>query len=49
MAIWSAEIKEPEKLYESEFSRDRGTEPLKGIIDKLNKEKKVPSQIIACL
>jgi tetratricopeptide (TPR) repeat protein len=88
MAIWSAEIKELEKLYESfkgqlpelerelerliktndeniilvysrrslevivtdlcecELKRERGTEPLKGIIDKLNKEKKVPSNII---
>ena len=82
MPIWSAEIKELEKLYESfkgqlpslgkeleqliktddanvimlysrrcleviitdlcecELKRPRGTEPLKGIIDKLHKEKK---------
>jgi adenylate cyclase len=88
MAIWSAEIKELERLFESlkvnlpelekelgrlikaddenmillysrrcleviitdlckfELKRERGTEPLKGIIDKLNKEKKVPSNII---
>jgi TolB-like protein len=88
MAIWTAEIKELEKLYASikgqspdlekelerlvkaddenmillysrrcleviitdlcgcELKRDRGTEPLKGILDKLNKEKKVPSNII---
>jgi TolB-like protein len=87
MAIWSTEIKELEKLYESlkgqftdlekelkqlietkdanvimlysrrcleviitdlcecELKRPRGTEPLKGIIDKLNKERKVPSHI----
>src|SRR5512137_2570135 len=91
MPIWSAEIKELEKLYESlkgqlpnlekelghliraddenmillysrrcleviitdlcecELKRDRGTEPLKGIIDKLNKEKKVPSNIITSM
>jgi TolB-like protein len=91
MAIWSSEIKELEKLYESikgqlpdlekeleqlirtedanvillysrrcleviisdlcecELKRDRGTEPLKGIIDKLNKEKKVPSHIITSM
>jgi len=91
MAIWSAEIKELEKLYESikgqlldlekeleqliqttdanvimlysrrcleviisdlcecELKRDRGTEPLKGVIDKLNKEKKVPSHIITSM
>ena len=91
MAIWSAEIKELEKLYESlkgqlpdlekeleqlirtedanvimlysrrcleviitdlcecELKRERGTEPLKGIIDKLNKEKKVPSHIITSM
>jgi non-specific serine/threonine protein kinase len=89
MAIWSAEIKELERLYESfkgqlpdlekelgklikaddenmillysrrcleviitdlcecELKRDRGTEPLKGIIDKLHKEKKIPPHIIA--
>jgi len=86
MAIWSAEIKEIERLYESirghlpdlekelerlvkaddenmillysrrclevfitdlcecELKRPRKTEPLKGIIDKLNKEEKVPSK-----
>jgi len=91
MAIWSAEIKELEKLYESfrgqlpelekelgkltkaddenmillysrrcleviitdlcecELKRERGTEPLKGIIDKLNKERKVPSNIITSM
>ena len=91
MAIWSAEIKELEKLYESfkgqlpdlekelerlikaddenmillysrrcleviitilcecELKRDRGTEPLKGIIDKLHKEKKVPTNIITSM
>jgi hypothetical protein len=84
MAIWSSEIKELERLYESfkgqfptlekeleqlirtedanvimlysrrcleviitdlcecELKRSRGTEPLKGIIDKLFKEQKVP-------
>jgi len=88
MTIWSAEIKDLEKLYDSfkdrhpgitreldklvktddenivlvyarrcleviitdlcerELQRDRGTEPLKGIIDKLNREKKVPNNII---
>ena len=88
MAIWSSEIKELEKLYESlkgqfpdlekelerlvraddenmillysrrcleviitdlcecELKRPRKTEPLKGIIDKLHKEEKVPSHII---
>jgi len=87
MAIWTAEIKELEKLYESfkgrllalekeleqlirtddanvimlysrrcleviitdlcecELKRPRGTEPLKGIIDKLHKERKVPDHI----
>jgi tetratricopeptide (TPR) repeat protein len=87
MPIWSAEIKELEKLYESfkgqlpslgkeleqliktddanvimlysrrcleviitdlcecELKRPRGTEPLKGIIDKLHKERKVPDHI----
>ena len=87
MKIWSAEIKELEKLYESikgqlpdlekelvrlikaddenmillysrrcleviitklcecELKRPRGTEPLKGIIDKLHKERKVPDHI----
>ena len=91
MPIWSAEIKELEKLYESlkgqlpdlekelvrlvkaddenmillysrrcleviitdlcecELKRDRGSEPLKGIIDKLNKEKKIPPHIIASM
>ena len=33
-------------LCESELGRPRKTEPLKGIIDKLNKEEKVPSHII---
>jgi len=91
MTIWSAEIKELEKLYESfkgqlpdlekeleqliqtedanvillysrrsleviitdlcecELKRHRKTEPLKGIIDKLNKEEKVPSNIITSM
>jgi hypothetical protein len=91
MAVWTSEIKELERLYESfggqlpdlekelerligaddenmillysrrsleviitdlcecELKRDRGTEPLKGIIDKLNKEKKVPSNIITSM
>jgi len=91
MAIWSAEIKELEKLHESlkgqlpdlekeleqlihfddpnvimlysrrcleviitdlcecELKRPRKTEPLKGIIDKLQKEEKVPSHIIASM
>ena len=91
MAIWSAEIKELEKLYESikgqlpdlekelerltkaddenmillysrrcleviitdlcecELKRPRKTEPLKGIIDKLHKEEKVPSHIISSM
>ncbi len=91
MPIWSAEIKELEKLYESfkgqlpelekellhliktddenvillyarrcleiiitdlcecELKRDRGTEPLKGIIDKLNKEKKIPAHIVVSM
>jgi TolB-like protein/Tfp pilus assembly protein PilF len=91
MPIWSAEIKELEKLYDSikgqlpelekeliqliqtedpnvimlysrrsleviitdlcecELKRLRGTEPLKGIIDKLNKEKKVPAHIITSM
>jgi len=91
MAIWSVEIKELEKLYESlkgkfpvlekelgqlinttdenvimlysrrcleviitdlcecELKRPRKTEPLKGIIDKLNKEEKVPSHIITSM
>lgn len=91
MTIWSAEIKELEKLYdflkgqsadlekelgqllksddpnvillysrrcleviitdlcEKELKRPRKTEPLKGIIDKLNKEEKVPSHIITSM
>ena len=91
MAIWSAEIKELEKLTESlkgqlpdlekelerliktddeniilvyarrcleviitdlcecELKRSRKTEPLKGIIDKLHKEEKVPSHIISSM
>jgi TolB-like protein/Tfp pilus assembly protein PilF len=36
-------------LCESELKRPRGTEPLKSIIDKLNKEKKVPSHIITSM
>ena len=91
MSIWSAEIKELEKLYESfkgqfpvlekeleqlikttdanvvmlysrrclevivtdlcecELKRPRKTEPLKGIIDKLHKEEKVPSHILTSM
>jgi len=91
MLIWSAEIKEVEKLYESlkgqfpdlekelgqlikfedpnvvllysrrcleviitdlcenDLKRPRKAEPLKGIIDKLNKEEKVPSHIITSM
>jgi hypothetical protein len=91
MSIWTAEIKELEKLYESlkgqfpvldkelgqlirtddpnvillysrrcmeiiitdlcecELNRPRKTEPLKGIIDKLHKEDKVPSHIISSM
>ena len=91
MAIWTAEIKELERLYESfkgqfpkleieleqlvkfddpnvlmlysrrcleviindlcecELKRPRKTEPLKGIIDKLNREEKVPSHIITSM
>jgi tetratricopeptide (TPR) repeat protein len=91
MAIWTAEIKELETLYESlkgqlpdlekelervikaddenmillysrrcleviitdlcecELKRPRKTEPLKGIIDKLHKEEKVPSHIITSM
>ena len=91
MPIWSAEIKELERLHESfkgqvpdlekelerliiaedeniillysrrcleviitglcecELKRPRKTEPLKGIIDKLNKEEKVPSNIISSM
>jgi TolB-like protein/Tfp pilus assembly protein PilF len=36
-------------LCESELKRPRGTEPLRSIIDKLNKEKKVPSHIITSM
>ena len=36
-------------LCEKELKRSRGTEPLKGIIDKLNKEEKVPSNIITSM
>ena len=36
-------------LCECELKRPRKTEPLKGIIDKLNKEEKVPSHIIASM
>ncbi len=91
MVIWSAEIKELEKIYrlirdklpdvaqelerlvrtddknialvyarrcleviitdlcETELKRPRKTEPLQGIIDKLHKEDKVPSNIIASM
>ena len=91
MTIWTTEIKELEKLYESlkghspelekelghliktgdenvimlysrrcleviitdlckcELQRPRKTEPLKGIIDKLHKEEKVPSHIISSM
>ena len=91
MAIWTTEIKELEKLFESlkghlpelekeferlvkaddenmillysrrcleviiidlcecELKRPRKTEPLKGIIDKLHKEEKVPSNIITSM
>ena len=91
MSIWTSEIKELEKLYESfkgqlpdlekelerlikaddenmillysrrcleviitdlcecELKRPRKTEPLKGIIDKLQKEEKVPSHIVASM
>jgi len=34
---------------ERELKRPRGTEPLKGIIDKLNREEKVPHNIIASM
>jgi len=37
------------KLCEIELGRPRGTEPLKGIIDKLNKEGKVPHNIIVSM
>jgi TolB-like protein len=36
-------------LCESELERPRKTEPLKGIIDKLNREEKVPANIIASM
>jgi TolB-like protein/Tfp pilus assembly protein PilF len=36
-------------LCENELKRPRGTEPLKGIIDKLSHEEKVPSYIIASM
>jgi adenylate cyclase len=36
-------------LCECELKRARGTEPLKGIIDKLHKEEKVPSYIITSM
>jgi tetratricopeptide (TPR) repeat protein len=36
-------------LCESELKRPRGTEPLKGIIEKLNRENKIPSHIIASM
>jgi len=36
-------------LCECELKRPRGTEPLKGIIDKLNKERKIPSHIITSM
>jgi TolB-like protein len=36
-------------LCECELKRPRGSEPLKGIMDKLNHEKKVPSNIIASM
>ncbi len=36
-------------LCEKELNRPRKTEPLKGIIDKLNKEEKVPSHIITSM
>jgi TolB-like protein/Flp pilus assembly protein TadD len=91
MPVWSAEIKELERLYESfkgqlpelekelgqliqfddpnvillysrrcleviitdlcecELKRQRGTEPLKGLIDKLNKEKKTPGHIASSM
>jgi adenylate cyclase len=37
------------ELCERELKRDRGTEPLKGIIDKLNREGKVPENIITSM
>src|SRR4030042_4060850 len=36
-------------LCECELKRQRKTEPLKGIIDKLQKEEKVPSHLIASM
>jgi len=36
-------------LCECELKRSKGSEPLKGIIDKLNKKQKVPSQIITSM
>ncbi|MGD0341338.1 MAG: hypothetical protein ABSA76_06495, partial [Bacteroidales bacterium] len=36
-------------LYENELRRPRGTEPLKGIIDKLSHDEKVPSHIKASM
>jgi hypothetical protein len=36
-------------LSERELKRPRGTEPLKGIIDKLNSEEKVPHNIIVSM
>ena len=36
-------------LCESELKRPRKTEPLKGIIDKLHREEKVPSHIITSM
>jgi hypothetical protein len=36
-------------LCERELKRSRKTDPLKGIIDKLNKEEKVPSHIITSM
>ena len=91
MPVWSSEIKELQKLYESfkgqlpdlekelerllrtddeniilvyarrcleviitdlcecELKRERNTEPLKGIIDKLKKERKVPANIVTSM
>jgi hypothetical protein len=36
-------------LCEAELGRPRKTEPLRGVIDKLNKEEKVPSHIITSM
>jgi tetratricopeptide (TPR) repeat protein/TolB-like protein len=36
-------------LCENELKRSRGTEPLKGIIDRLNKEKTIPEHIITSM